>query len=678
MVCATALIPEVPRASKRKEVEASTAFTPEVRAPKRKIAEEVEAFPIDLSKYERVAVDPWRTESLSAEQRAALRSNIEVCRDAIVMFTSVGGASGYGGHTGGAFDMMVEVCLLEAFFEACPEKFVRTLFDEAGHRVATQYLFSVLEGHMPAGQLLKYRQGHSNLPGHPELGRTPGVQFSSGRLGHVWPMANGICLAEPSKAVCVFSSDGSQMEGNTAEAARFAAAKGLNVKLFIDDNDVTIAGHPSEYLKGYNVAQTLRGHGIQAVDVDGEDLDAVFAAMRQSILAYGPFAVVLKRPMCPGIAGVEGTPHGHDALAKSKALDYFKVRGLETAAERLNAQKKFADPYPEYLGAGAFGAPRQIFGEAVSENLSRIQSAEERKRRIVVIDSDLEGSCGLGKIRAKCPEVYISSGVMERGNFSACAGFGFKSDRQAIFGTFAAFQEMMISEITMARLNQCNVLCHFSHSGVDDMSDNMCHFGQNNFFADCGLANESGPLTQLVFPADDFQMRKVVDGILWEKGLRFIYSTRSKVPVILNEVGAPFFGEGYEFQLGKDDVIRTGSLGYVISYGDALYRSLDAVERLRREGLDVGLVNKAHLNAVDEHVMRVVGSSKFVLVAESQNTKTGLGVRFGTWLLERGLAPRFRRCGTHCDGCGGQWEQAYNQGYDPESVMREVRELASM
>lgn len=293
----------------------------------------------------------------------------------------------------------------------------------------------------------------------------------------------------------------------------------------------------------------------------------------------------------------------------------------------------------------------------------------------MVIDSDLEGSCGLNKIRAKHPEVYINSGIMERGNFSACAGFGFADGRQAIFSTFAAFQEMVISEITMARLNRCNVLCHFSHSGVDGMADNMCHFGQNNFFADCGLAEESGPHSQLFFPADEHQMRKTVDGILWESGLRFIYSTRSTQPAIMKEDGTPFFGEGYEFKQGKDDIIRKGSLGYVVSYGDALYRSLDAVERLRKDGMDVGLVNKSHLSAIDEDVMQLVGSTKFVLVVESQNTKTGLGVRFGTWLLERGLAPRFGRCGTHRDGCGGQWEQAYCQGYDPESVMREVRKL---
>ena len=55
---------------------------------------------------------------------------------------------------------------------------------------------------------------------------------------------------------------------------------------------------------------------------------------------------------------------------------------------------------------------------------------------------------------------------MERGNFSACAGFGRDAGKQAVFSTFCAFLEMVISELFMARLNKSNVLCHFSHSGV--------------------------------------------------------------------------------------------------------------------------------------------------------------------------------------------------------------------
>ena len=78
---------------------------------------------------------PWDNSTLSAEQKTQLQQNIELCRNAIVLVTSVSGASGYGGHTGGGFDMMPEVCLLDGFFRAAPEGFVRILFDEAGHRV---------------------------------------------------------------------------------------------------------------------------------------------------------------------------------------------------------------------------------------------------------------------------------------------------------------------------------------------------------------------------------------------------------------------------------------------------------------------------------------------------------------------------------------------------------------
>ena len=79
-------------------------------------------------------------------------------------------------------------------------------------------------------------------------------------------------------------------------------------------------------------------------------------------------------------------------------------------------------------------------------------------------------------IHQKHPEVFLGSGIMERGNFSAAAGFGFDKDKFGVFSTFSAFLEMIISEVTMARLNNCNVLSHFSHSGVDEMADNTYVF----------------------------------------------------------------------------------------------------------------------------------------------------------------------------------------------------------
>jgi transketolase C-terminal domain/subunit len=262
---------------------------------------------------------------------------------------------------------------------------------------------------------------------------------------------------------------------------------------------------------------------------------------------------------------------------------------------------------------------------------------------------------------------------MERGNLSAAAGFGMEPGKQGIFATFAAFLEMCISEITMARLNYSNLLCHFSHSGIDDMADNTCHFGLNNFFADNGL--DDGYDTKLYFPADAAQMTAVVNAVFNDPGLRFIFSTRSKTPNILTADGQDFFGGDYKFVPGKDEVIREGTAGYIVSFGDALYRALDAVERLKQEGIDVGLVNKPTLNVVDEETIARVGSSPFVLVVEAFNRKTGLGSRYGSWLLERGFTPKYAYLGTHEEGCGGLWEQFPHQGIDPVGIMKKVKEL---
>jgi transketolase N-terminal domain/subunit len=106
----------------------------------------------------------------------------------------------------------------------------------------------------------------------------------------MWPLVNGIAFANRGKTVFCLGSDGSQQEGNDAEAARLAVAKNLNVKLLIDDNDVTIAGHPSEYLKGYNVAKTLEGHGLKVVTAQGEDIDALWGAIHTILSHQGPAA----------------------------------------------------------------------------------------------------------------------------------------------------------------------------------------------------------------------------------------------------------------------------------------------------------------------------------------------------------------------------------------------------
>ena len=96
----------------------------------------------------RLALDP-KNPQLTDQERTTLKANIQLLRDAIVLFTATGAARGVSGHTGtsiwlrslrsnhlihhvgGAYDTVPEVCILLALFEHSDE-FVPIVFDEAG------------------------------------------------------------------------------------------------------------------------------------------------------------------------------------------------------------------------------------------------------------------------------------------------------------------------------------------------------------------------------------------------------------------------------------------------------------------------------------------------------------------------------------------------------------------
>ena len=86
------------------------------------------------------------------------------------------------------------------------------------------------------------------------------------------------------------------------------------------------------------------------------------------------------------------------------------------------------------------------------------------------------------------------------------------------------------------------------------------------------------------------------------------------------------------------------------------------------------------LFAAEPDVVTVTGltvdSQGRVLVVESQNRKTGLGSRFGSQLLRRGLHPAYDHLGVTEEGVGGLWQQIPHQGLDPDSIIAKVRELA--
>ncbi len=91
--------------------------------------------------------------------------------------------------------------------------------------------------------------------------------------------------------------------------------------------------------------------------------------------------------------------------------------------------------------------------------------------------------------------------------------------------------------------------------------------------------------------------------------------------------------------------------------------------------MKVGLINKSTLNVVDADMMKKLAGAPFVLVAEGWNVKTGLGSRFGSYLLQAGFKGGYNHIGTHKEGSGGLWQQMGYQGLDSDGIERATSAL---
>ena len=119
------------------------------------------SFPIDVSKYKAVPIDPT-TKTITDAQKEQLKTNIEIVRDTIVFFTAVAGIKGYGGHTGGAYSIVPEVLIADSFMKGS-DRVYPIYFDEGGHRVAIQYAMAAFNGELPFEKLVDYRAAGSGL-----------------------------------------------------------------------------------------------------------------------------------------------------------------------------------------------------------------------------------------------------------------------------------------------------------------------------------------------------------------------------------------------------------------------------------------------------------------------------------------------------------------------------------
>ena len=209
-----------------------------------------------------------------------------------------------------------------------------------GHGSALLYAMLHLAGYdLSLEELKSFRQWGSKTPGHPEHGHTPGVDASTGPLGHGFAMGVGFAIAETMLATRYnkpefpiinhytygIVSDGDLMEGVSCEAASLAGTLGLGKLIYLyDDNKITIEG-TTDIAFSEDVEMRFKSYGWQVLRVDNaEDVDAIEKAVKEAQADIEkPSLIIVRTHIGFGSpkqdnASCHGEPLGAEALAKTK------------------------------------------------------------------------------------------------------------------------------------------------------------------------------------------------------------------------------------------------------------------------------------------------------------------------------------------------------------------------
>lgn len=219
--------------------------------------------------------------TLTDEERMGLEHKALQLREKILRMIK----AGHSGHVGGAMSI-VEIITALYFRIMCvdpdnPEWEGRDrLILSAGHKCLALYAALAEKGFFDESLLDTYGSLGSRLPGHPDMHKLPGVEASTGALGHglsiAGGMAMGLEMANRDAKAYVIMGDGELAEGSNWEAAAAASHHGLdNLMVFVDRNRLQIGGPTVQVMSYEPLDERWQSFGWAVRIIDGHDLDQI-------------------------------------------------------------------------------------------------------------------------------------------------------------------------------------------------------------------------------------------------------------------------------------------------------------------------------------------------------------------------------------------------------------------
>lgn len=257
------------------------------------------------------------------------------------------------GHIGGAFsiaDILTVLYFNEMNIDAkSPDSPDRDrLVLSKGHASAALYAVLAEKGYIDKEELKTFRNIDSNLQGHPDMNKVPGVDMTTGSLGQGLSVANGMALSSKLdsrgyRVYCILG-DGELQEGQVWEAAMTAEKYQLdNLCVIIDANELQLTDTTMN-VKGINqndIEQKFRAFGFQTVVIDGHNIESIIRALTIAEMTKGkPTSIICKTIKGKGVSFMENQIDWH---GKAPNDEEYKIAMKELKQEAEKIQEKITN-----------------------------------------------------------------------------------------------------------------------------------------------------------------------------------------------------------------------------------------------------------------------------------------------------------------------------------------------
>lgn len=561
----------------------------------------------------------------------------------------------------------------------------------AGHGSMLLYSCLHLSGFkLSMDEIKRFRQLHSQTPGHPEYGITDGIEATTGPLGQGVANAVGQALGLKMLAakfnspdyplftgkVYCLAGDGCIMEGVSSEASSLAAHLGLdNLVLVYDSNKVCLDGFLAECCSEDTKAR-YKAYGWDVYEIDGYDLDTmdqVFTQIRDT--QKRPCFVVMHTvigkgsPNKAGTHKVHGSPLGAEEVeATKKALGlpeedfYIPQPVVEFFEKKLPKEAALEQKWKEKLRAWSEAKP-ELYAEFMKMVEKHLPQDLEAQLRKIEIKSPMAGRSAsqlvLNTLGELLPQLYggsadlsgsdmtmmkkypiisannftgrnIKYGVREFAMAGMASGLAETDMITPYIGTFLTFSDYMRNAIRLAALSKIQVIYQFTHDSIFLGEDGPTHQPIEHY-----AALRAIPHLQVIRPADSWEVKMAWIAALRYRGPTALILSRQALPE-LQGTNVP-----YEQGMGKGAYIvkhETAQPQFTLmATGSEVSLAIDVAAALEKRGKAVRVVSMPCWQIFeaqsDAYKISVIGGN----IGRRVSIESGVSFGWHKWIGPEGI-----------------------------------------